>query len=178
VSVARFDASTHASQRVNPRTAIAVSAFAFFGCSSSSTSTDTADVGVEVAETCQDDPRAMTFQPSLSIASEKSLFHLQLADAQPAPPARNTNVWTLTVTDATGAPVEGATIVAKPWMPAHGHGSSVAPIVAPSATPGSYDVTRIIFVMPGLWQVIVTVTVTGADGTTTDTATFAFCVPS
>jgi hypothetical protein len=149
-------------------------ALALSACSSGSTAATT-DAGVDAGLTCQDDPRAMTFATGVSIASSQSKFHLQITAAQPAPPSRDTNVWTVRLTDAAQTPVSGATITAKPWMPDHNHGASVPPTIAAGTASGDYDVQRIDFVMPGLWQVIFTIVV--SDGTT-DTATFAFCIPS
>jgi hypothetical protein len=67
----------------------------------------------------------------------------------------------------------GAGITAKPFMPDHGHGSSVTPSVTPMGSDGTYQVTDLDLFMPGIWQV--TLTITPASGPA-DSVVFSFCV--
>ena len=62
----------------------------------------------------------------------------------------------LEVADAAGKPVDGATLSVTPFMPDHGHGSSVKPTVTREGG-GTYDVTNVYLPMPGLWRLTVTV---------------------
>ena len=90
----------------------------------------------------------------------------------PAPPVRGDNSWTVKVTTPSGGAVSGATLEAVPFMPEHGHGTSVE-AVATANDEGSFMVTPLDFFMPGLWRV----TLTAKAGALTDTASFFFCVP-
>ncbi len=73
-----------------------------------------------------------------------------------------------------GAPRDGLTISVHPWMPAMGHGSSVVPTVT-ALGGGRYAVSELAMVMPGLWQLQLTVDGSGAGGVH-DTLTLSFDV--
>ena len=91
----------------------------------------------------------------------------------PAPPAKGLNAWTLALTDATGSPMSGATITVKPYMPDHGHGSSIVPAVTPMSAAGTYQVTLLDLFMAGIWTV--TFTITPPSGPV-ESLVFSFCV--
>ncbi len=88
---------------------------------------------------------------------------VKLLDSQPAPPVpRGQNTWTIELRDAAGAAADGATIVARPWMPAHAHGDT-PPAVTPLGN-GRYQLVPVYFRMAGEWEI--TFDVTSSDGTT------------
>lgn len=81
-----------------------------------------------------------------------------------SPPVVGLDAAELTMTDASGAPLTGLALAVVPWMPAHGHGASVAPACS-EASPGVYDVAPLDFYMSGTWQLLTTITrATGAAG--------------
>lgn len=51
-----------------------------------------------------------------------------------------------------GSAVDGAELRVVPWMPAHGHGSPRAPVVAPAGEPGRYAATDVYYNMSGAWE--------------------------
>jgi len=69
----------------------------------------------------------------------------------PAVPAVGVDAGELTVTDATGTPISGLTLSIVPWMPAHGHGTSVKPQIAETA-PGVFVATPLYLYMSGHWE--------------------------
>jgi len=75
-----------------------------------------------------------------------------LIEANPSPPAKGSNTWTVELTDADGNPVVDQDVSAVLFMPEHGHGSSPT-TVTPGANPGEYDISRITFTMGGVWEV-------------------------
>lgn len=97
---------------------------------------------------------------------------VKLTSIDPNPVFKGDNDWKVTVVDASGADVTGATLTAKPFMPDHGHGSSIVPTVTELGG-GAYDVDHLNLFMPGIWQV--TIDVTTAAGVH-DAAVFTFCV--
>jgi hypothetical protein len=100
--------------------------------------------------------------------------HFILMSSVPAPPGRGDNHFVLHLTDSSAAPMAGATLTVRPYMPDHGHGTAVPVVITESTTVvGEYDVNPVNFHMPGLWQVLI------SAGSVTDanTAVFAFCVP-
>ena len=101
---------------------------------------------------------------------------MRLLTITPNPVFKGNNVWNLQVVDKNGAPVSGATITVKPFMPDHGHGSSIIPQVAAGSDPGTYDVTLLNLFMPGIWTITILVTTGTAPNTVTDQSVFTFCV--
>lgn len=133
----------------------------------SSTSTGAGGATVD----CTHDARAMTFASDLSAMGQQKIFQVRLANAIPAPPARGNNAWRVEILDAKGAPVQGASVKVTPYMPDHKHGTQAVPTATQEAD-GSFSVTPLYLFMPGLW----TVTFDVSDGTSTDSAVFAFCI--
>jgi hypothetical protein len=121
---------------------------------------------------CATDPRATPYSAGLS-ATATSGSKLSILTADPAPPVTGENTWTIKLTDATGAPMSGATIALKPYMPDHGHGSSIVPQVSAMPADGTYQVKLIDLFMPGIWEN--TFTITPASGPV-ETVVFTFCV--
>ena len=69
----------------------------------------------------------------------------------PQPPQRGVIAARFDIQDQHGAPVPGLDLKVVPWMPEHGHGASVTPIVTELGD-GSYLATDVYLAMPGLWQ--------------------------
>jgi hypothetical protein len=89
----------------------------------------------------------------------------------PLAPVRGENAAELTLTDATGAPIDGLTVTVTPWMPAHAHGTSVQPETTTSA-PGVFVVQPLYLFMSGEWELRTTV-----DGAIHDTVTATVEIP-
>ena len=122
--------------------------------------------------TCSADPRVQAYAPGLSASSTDGAVTVTFVAAAPAPPDKGNNEWTVQVTDGAGAPIDGATITVTPYMPDHGHGSSIAPNVAAGQQPGQYAVTLVNLFMPGVWRITFDVAV----GAVESTVQFMFCV--
>ncbi len=120
---------------------------------------------------CATDTRKDIYTAGLAKQTSGALS-VKLMDATPAPPAKQSNALTFVVTDAAGKPVDGATVSVTPFMPDHGHGSSVKPTITPMGG-GTYDVTNVYLPMPGLWRL--TVTVQMPNVAAQDVA-FSFCI--
>ncbi len=52
---------------------------------------------------------------------------------------------------ASGVPIDGLAISITPWMPSMSHGASTLPTVTARGG-GLYDVSGVVLVMPGAWQ--------------------------
>lgn len=142
------------------------------GCSSttaSSSSGDSVEAGAPSA--CAQDTRKDVYVPGLSKSTAGGLA-LKIVAATPDPPGKLTNSMTLQLSDAEGRPVDGVTLAVVPFMPDHGHGSSVKPRITPKGA-GAYEITNLYYPMPGLWRI--TVTVQPAEGSPQDVA-FSFCI--
>ena len=120
---------------------------------------------------CARDTRKDTYAAGLSKAG--AALTVKILDAQPAPPAKGTNTFTVQVLDGAGKPVDGATLAIVPFMPDHGHGSAVVPEVVAVGSEGKYTVSKVYLAMAGLWELRVSVQ---APGATTSEVTFAFCL--
>jgi hypothetical protein len=143
-------------------TALAVAAAP--ACGSGNAAPDMQTIG------CTNDPRAQTYMPGMQTAGSAGHWHFTLVSSAPSPPAKGTNSWVVDITDESGAPVTGATLTVTPWMPDHGHGTSVVPVITPTGE--SYTIDPLYLFMPGLWRV----TISGQDGSVTDTGVFTFCI--
>lgn len=124
----------------------------------------------EPASVCSDEERADDFAVNLSKTGTSHT--VTLMGAEPADPIRGDNAWTVMVTDASGTPMEGLTVDAKPWMPDHGHGSAVEETVTDLGG-GEYELDPLNLFMAGFWAV--TLEITDADGTT-DEVMIGVCV--
>jgi hypothetical protein len=88
--------------------------------------------------------------PALTIASASGQLTVGVWWS-PSQPTVGYDAAQLSITDATGAPVTGLTLTIVPWMPAYGHGASVAPTVS-ETMPGLYVATPLDFFMAGNWE--------------------------
>ena len=141
------------------------------GCSSSDSGGASNTSNTAAAQTaCSTDTRKDVYAAGMT--KPAGTMTVKLVQSDPGPPIKGTNTLTVEVTDSSGAPVDGAKITVTPFMPDHGHGSSVAPQVAASGG-GKYVVSDVYLVMAGLWRV--TVSVQAGTAPQAD-AVFNFCV--
>ncbi len=85
------------------------------------------------------------------VKSDSGMLTMTVSTIDGADVVRGTNTLEIDVTDASGAGVDGLVLDVVPWMPAMGHGASVAPSVHPEGG-GVYRVSNLELFMPGLWQ--------------------------
>lgn len=100
--------------------------------------------------------------PYASFADDGQSLTIELRTAPAQPPERGVVTAQLRVTDPGGTPRNGLAIDVVPWMPAHGHGSSVAPVVTDTGD-GMYRIDRLQLPMPGMWQLRVAMRGTDLD---------------
>jgi hypothetical protein len=75
-----------------------------------------------------------------------------LVAAEPNPPAKHDNTWTVRVQDTSGAPLDDAQIAsAETYMPVHDHAGVPAP-TAEETEPATFSV-EVPFMMRGPWEV-------------------------
>ena len=116
---------------------------------------------------------ADTFTAGLE--KQGAVFDVKLMVANPAPPNRGDNDWTIHVNMLSGAaPVSNATIQVTPFMPKHQHGTPVDVEITPGTTAGEYLLKRVNLWMPGVWET--TIELTSPAGT--DAVVYKFCIPS
>lgn len=106
---------------------------------------------------------------SLNRVTDHGVFHVQLESTRRPIPLWRVHQWTARVTDASGQPVSGATVVVGGGMPDHRHGLPTAPRASATTAPGGYVIDGVKFSMPGWW--VLTLAVRGPDGRS-DTVTF------
>ena len=164
---------------------VALAAVLAVGCGG----TDTPDAAVNICDGFQTAYDA--FAAGIEKPGQSGKISVKLLSATPAPPVRGTNAWTIQVM-ANQAPAAGAFVTrVKPFMPDHGHGTSVKPTAgsveigdadcatSPDAckaavgADGKLDISNLDFMMPGVWTIQVSVETASKQ---TDAATFAFCI--
>jgi hypothetical protein len=125
---------------------------------------------------CGTDPADATQPPSFAadpdqvVVSDSGSLTIAVRFA-PAPPAVGTDAVQLSFVDGNGAAAAGLGLSVVPWMPAHGHGTSVNPTVTETA-PGVFVATPLYLFMPGSWELRMTI-----SGSVDDTAKAAFEIP-
>lgn len=123
------------------------------------------------ANPCADDPRAQTYKPGIEQDGSMGQMHFTLLKSDPTPMIKGTNTWQLGLTDTSGNPVTNADITITPYMPDHGHGTSI--IAKATAKDGGYELTPLYLFMGGIWEV----TIAAKTDTLDDSAVFTFCIP-
>jgi hypothetical protein len=113
------------------------------------------------------------YDAGLAASSQDGTLRAVLVGAAPAPPSVGMNTWTLSIEDATGAAIAGATLTIDPFMPDHGHGSPLVPVSTANAD-GTYTVSQLYFFMAGVWRV--GVTAAQGDASAPETVDFFLCV--
>lgn len=124
---------------------------------------------------CAAEPRADTFTMDMVKHGSNGMIDFTLHTAQPAPPAQGNNTWEVQLSSA-GAPMAGATIAVKPYMPDHMHAAELKAAVTDEGD-GMYKLTPVNLWMPGLWQTTLDVTPAGA-AVKADSVVFSFCIPN
>ena len=133
---------------------------------------DAADDGAIVS--CQMDARVEAYTANMAKTSKSGALTITLVQADPAPPARDNNTWTIKATDATGAAIDAAALTVTPFMPDHGHGTSVRAVLT-SQGDGTIKVTPLYLFMPGVWRITFAAAVDGG-GSADDQVQFFFCI--
>lgn len=113
-----------------------------------------------------------TFSAGLTQLGDEGNVSVVLESSSPAPPSRGNNDWTIQLLDTNGAPISDATVGVTPYMPKHGHGSSVKAVITPLGE-GRYELNPVNFSMAGTWEVTVDVTLAGGG---TDKTMFTLCI--
>src|SRR5580692_8632643 len=133
---------------------------------------ETYEDAVEGAADCALHDDVQTYAVGLEVMGEKGLMNFSMMDAMPAPPARNNNTWMVKIT-ATGATGSGSgsgsavaagslvsdigtvgsavalsAFSATPYMPDHGHGTSIE-VIPTNEGDGMYELTPVNLWMPG-----------------------------
>jgi hypothetical protein len=124
------------------------------------------------SDSCLNRPGIDAWSNGLARTSPSGNLKVTLLSGDPTPPARGTNTWTVSLTDGTGNAITGAQPDAVPYMPEHGHGSSVTPDMTSTGGP-DYTVAPLYFFMPGIWQVTLSAT---PDAGPSDQVQVEFCI--
>jgi hypothetical protein len=132
-----------------------------------------ADDGGATFAGCAGDPRGDVFTQGITKAGFGNRLQVRLVTAQPGPPIKGVNTWTVEVDDMLGVAQPGAMIKVSTFMPDHQHSSPVAAVVTARPTTGQYQVDPLYFFMAGLWQITLDVTTSAGVN---DAAMFSFCV--
>ena len=110
-------------------------------------------------------PQASEF----GLGPRHSIDRRYIATLQPQQPLRRRHMQTIqvSITDAEGLAVDGATIVVDGGMPQHGHGLPTKPRVTKNLGGGMYEVEGVRFSMGGWWEFKLFITGTsGVDSVT------------
>lgn len=115
-------------------------------------------------------PDSFPQAPLIVVDSTGGALHIELRSA-PEPLVRGQNVGQISVTDGAGQPVDGLSMELLPWMPSHGHGTSVKTVTTPAGV-GVFIANPLYLFMAGQWELRMTF-----DGGVHDTATAIVDIP-
>lgn len=127
---------------------------------------------------CSSDPRVETYVANLEKPGMLGRATFKLASADPAPPRKGMNAWTLHIVDKAGAAIPDADVTVSGMMPDHQHGWSTVPTITKGADGMTFTFEKMYLSMGGVWTVTFEVQTKGSDGNATvvDHATFTFCI--
>jgi hypothetical protein len=115
---------------------------------------DDADVDASLAPCEGRTDKASSFELGTEAIGLSRLVSSRLVAADPAPPERYLNDWTLDFFDDEGTPIEDIQItMARSFMPTHGHDGTFAPTVTKLSEPGRFEVAKLNLWMRGPWLV-------------------------
>jgi hypothetical protein len=143
------------------------------GTGGGSSTAASSSTGTTVEAACAHDTRIVPYAVGVEAKATDGALTVHFMDANPAPPTKGNNTWTVQLLDKDGKPVNGATIVTKPFMPDHNHGSSIKPTATAKGTDGTYEINPVNLFMPGVWQITFAVTTPGGLD---DSAVVSFCI--
>ncbi len=139
---------------------------------------DDGDASADAAIDCSLVTDVDVYSPGLEKVGDNG-YTVRIMDAQPAPPSRGDNVWTLSILDPSSAAANDLKITNETWMPKHMHGSPIFGASDPTGNAGEYDFGSVNLFMPGIWEVTIIVNEKNPDDTVgdeLDRVLFTLCV--
>ena len=110
--------------------------------------------------------------PEAVALSDGQLLQMVVYTTPDQPPTRGLSTVIMHVTDAkTGAPQDGLQVAALPWMPAHGHGTTIKTAIEAKGG-GTYVISRVNMFMGGKWDLRLSF-----SGSVNDRAALHFEIP-
>jgi hypothetical protein len=139
---------------------------------------------------CSHESRATPYAPGMVVTSKNGVYDVTLVDNRPGtataqnPPGdwvKGSNTWDVEVKDTAGDDLPGLSIVTVPYMPDHGHGTSITPLTTDEGG-GRYVLSPLYLYMGGYWEITLKVRPPAADGgagagLVPDSALFKVCIP-
>jgi hypothetical protein len=113
------------------------------------------------------------YTEAVTRTSAKGTYVATVTTSNPSPPAKGSDSWTVQIDDAGGAAIDGLTIGVVPFMPDHGHGTTVRALVTADGG-GVYVMAPLYLYMEGYWEVTLNLQ---PPGGTPDTVMFPVCIP-
>ena len=125
------------------------------------------------SETCGE--TGETYTAGMSHTGDLKAVEFVLVAADPAPPDKGENIFTVSISDVgSGVGIDGATVIVTPYMPEHGHGTNPADFgTEATGDAGTYQSEAIDLFMSGLWEL--TFSASSGDAVLDET-TFTFCL--
>jgi hypothetical protein len=111
------------------------------------------------------------YSAGMEKTSQNGHFRLALMSSDPIPQDLTDYTWVMELRDAQGEAIDGATLVAEPFMPEHGHGTFPRTTDGvPNGQPGQFTLSDLDLFMAGTWKVELRI----AAGDLSDTVFYYF----
>ncbi|HVU49691.1 MAG TPA: FixH family protein [Polyangia bacterium] len=112
-------------------------------------------VGCGAAPAADAPPLSFSAAPAETVTSDGGGLRIEVRWS-PETPVKGQDAAQLRFLDASGEVVDGLVVETVPWMPAHGHGTSIQPVSTP-AGPGLVVASPVDLYMSGEWQLRMTI---------------------
>lgn len=143
------------------------------GCSSDDAGEETPPDEQGNVLDCSTEARAEDYAAGMRAQNASGQFVVEILSADPAPPIKGLNDWTLRITQG-GQPYTGGLKVSA-YMPDHAHSSPRVPDVTQNED-GTVTVKNIYLMMGGFWQVGFAPESASSPPTAPEQAIFPLCV--
>ena len=136
---------------------LAVAAAGLVACSAAAPAAG--DAGASGTITCVPESgpyQVDTYSADMKRTGENGILSFELVRSDPAPPALGNNTFVVKISRADGSPFTGDLYIdprSGVFMPLHGHGASVLPVVTFDPASGTSTLTPMDLFMPGLWRI-------------------------
>lgn len=123
---------------------------------------------------CDSETRDDTYSAGLTKVGGNG-YSVVLLSSTPAPPQKGNNAWVVQVNHP--GPIDGLHLRVVPFMPDHGHGTAVIPVITPGAN-GTYNISPVNLFMTGFWSTRIDLLDASNGDAELDHVAFLFCVNS
>ncbi|MCX5741378.1 MAG: FixH family protein [Proteobacteria bacterium] len=123
---------------------------------------------------CDSETRDDVYVPGMIKVGDNG-YAFELVSSTPGPPPKGNSAWVVRIRHPD--PIDNLALTIVPFMPDHGHGTSVQAVITPMAN-GTYGIAPVNLFMTGFWSVRIGIADQATPATELDHVAFLWCVSS